>query len=227
VKEPLHVTRLRRRLTFANVTSCLALFIALGGTGYAATVAVNSVGKAQIRSNGVGKSEIAANAVGASEIATNAVRSSEIRRSAVGGSEIRADSVGAPEIRASAVGTAELADGGIAVADIAPAARADLVAERAIVTQTGTVTGTTTTAAHPSTGVYTVTFRRDVSACAYSATPAALPIAGATQSPPDGATVQVQSTGGAVVTVRTFAPGGNNAPVARDLPFHLLVACAA
>ena len=52
------------RLTYANVTATLALFIALGGTGYAAmSLPKNSVGAAQIRGRSVGHSELAANAV--------------------------------------------------------------------------------------------------------------------------------------------------------------------
>ena len=39
------MSRLRARLTFANVMSVAALFVALGGTGYAAIVLpANSVG---------------------------------------------------------------------------------------------------------------------------------------------------------------------------------------
>ena len=44
----------RKHLTFANVVSCLALFVALGGTGYAAIkLPKNSVGTAQIKTNAV------------------------------------------------------------------------------------------------------------------------------------------------------------------------------
>ena len=41
--------RLRQRLTFANVMSSAAVFIALGGTSYALTLPRNSVGARQIR----------------------------------------------------------------------------------------------------------------------------------------------------------------------------------
>jgi hypothetical protein len=51
--------RLMNRMTYANVTATLALFIALGGTSYAALkLPRNSVGSAQIRTGGVGSSEI-------------------------------------------------------------------------------------------------------------------------------------------------------------------------
>ena len=53
------IARLRDRLTYANVTATLALFIALGGTSYAAiTLPRNSVGAKQIRTNAVGSNEI-------------------------------------------------------------------------------------------------------------------------------------------------------------------------
>lgn len=69
---------LQRRLTFANVISITALFIALGGTGYAAvTLPRNSVGAVQIRKD--------------------AVRAGEIKRSAVAGAEIKNGSLTAVE----------------------------------------------------------------------------------------------------------------------------------
>ena len=63
--------RIRDRLTYANVISSLALFIALGGTSYALTLPRNSVGPTQIRSK----------AVGPTEIRTGAVRSRDVRGS--------------------------------------------------------------------------------------------------------------------------------------------------
>jgi hypothetical protein len=53
------VSRLRERLSYANVTATLALFIALGGTSYAAvSLPRNSVGSTQLRSNAVSSAEI-------------------------------------------------------------------------------------------------------------------------------------------------------------------------
>jgi hypothetical protein len=43
----------RRRLTFANVISCLALFVALSGAAYAAGLSKNSVGTKQIKNEAV------------------------------------------------------------------------------------------------------------------------------------------------------------------------------
>jgi hypothetical protein len=53
------LARVRSRISYANITATLALFIALGGTGYAAvTLPRDSVGAKQIRNRAVGSSEI-------------------------------------------------------------------------------------------------------------------------------------------------------------------------
>jgi hypothetical protein len=64
---------LRPRLSYANVVSSLALFIALGGTGYAVTqLPRNSVGNRQLKSNAVSSGKIRARAVQRSDLAPNA-----------------------------------------------------------------------------------------------------------------------------------------------------------
>jgi hypothetical protein len=50
---------MRPKLTFANVISCLALFIALGGTAFAAThLGKNSVGNKQLKANSVTNAKV-------------------------------------------------------------------------------------------------------------------------------------------------------------------------
>jgi hypothetical protein len=67
------ITRLRGRLSYANVTASLALFVALGGTSYAAiTLPRNSVGPKQIRSNAVRSSEIGNRTIQAKDISKRA-----------------------------------------------------------------------------------------------------------------------------------------------------------
>lgn len=59
-----------RSLTYANVTATLALFVALGGTSYAAiTLPKNSVGAAQIRAGAVASSEIKDRSIRLTDIA--------------------------------------------------------------------------------------------------------------------------------------------------------------
>jgi hypothetical protein len=56
--------RARRLFTPANLIACVALFVALGGTGWAGQVlSKNSVGTAQLKSNAVSTSKIANGAV--------------------------------------------------------------------------------------------------------------------------------------------------------------------
>src|SRR4051812_4326797 len=73
------LAQLRSEMSFANVTSVLALFIALGGTGYAAvTLPRNSVGSAQIKSHAVSSSDLKSNAVTSRAIKSHSVGLSDI-----------------------------------------------------------------------------------------------------------------------------------------------------
>ena len=66
--------KLVSRLTYANVASTLALFIALGGVSYAAVrLPANSVGAKQLKKHAVTSIKIKNRAVGATKIARNAV----------------------------------------------------------------------------------------------------------------------------------------------------------
>lgn len=203
------LSRARRRVSFANVTSVMALFVALGGTSYAAiTLPSNSVGKSQIRTAAVGQSEVASEAVGNGEIRSNAVRPPEIQTNAIGASEIRP----------SAIDSDELADKGIGAADLSDAAKtavADMngVTFRARATGAGVANGGNATAvATTGTGEYTVTLSKDVSACQYSATVEGT-TAGFITATPSAETTKV--------LVKTFDAAG----AAANAPFHLLVAC--
>jgi hypothetical protein len=63
---------------FANVTATLALFVALGGTGYAAiSIPSNSVGSAQIKPGGVATSDIKANAVTSGKVKDGTLKAND------------------------------------------------------------------------------------------------------------------------------------------------------
>ncbi len=96
------------RLSYAKVVATLALFVALGGTATAATLARDSVGAPQIKTDAVRSPEIRADAVRSSEIEADAVRSSEIEADAVRPSEIRDDAVRSSEIEDESVRIADL-----------------------------------------------------------------------------------------------------------------------
>ena len=64
----------RPRLTYANVTATLALFIALGGSSYAVTqLPRNSVGTKQLKRGAVTSDKVAAGAIGRRQIASDAL----------------------------------------------------------------------------------------------------------------------------------------------------------
>src|SRR4051812_19668504 len=70
--------RLRSRLTYGNVMSTLAVFIALGGTSYALTLPRNSVGSRELRSGSVGSSELKTGAVTGRDIKNRTIRLTDI-----------------------------------------------------------------------------------------------------------------------------------------------------
>jgi hypothetical protein len=191
------LARVRARVTYANTMSTLAVFIALGGTTYAATALPrNSVGSAQIRTN----------AVGSSEIRNGSVRSSDIRNRSVTLSDI---STSARTALRGAQGPA------------GPAGAAASTYRAAVNTGGGNPSGNARGVNHQGgTNEYTVQFDRDVSACVYSATLAAVQNGPTLEQPPAGR-VTVASAGGPNVLVRTFGADG----AAAQAPFHLLVAC--
>jgi hypothetical protein len=97
------LTRFRPR--YANVTSTLALFVALSGGAYAAaSLPARSVGPTQLKKNAVVRAKIKNKAVDGSKIATNAVNGSKVAADSLSGSDI-------DESTLAKVPAATLADG--------------------------------------------------------------------------------------------------------------------
>src|SRR4051794_37415285 len=70
--------RLRSRLTYANVMSTLAVFIALGGTSYALTLPRNSVGSRELKPRPVGASELKTGAVTSRDLKNRTIHLADI-----------------------------------------------------------------------------------------------------------------------------------------------------
>ena len=69
---------IRRRLSFANVTSMLALTVALGGTSYAAvTLPSNSVTSRQIKRGAIVGSDIHGNAITSSKVKDRSLKAGD------------------------------------------------------------------------------------------------------------------------------------------------------
>ncbi len=74
----------RRRPSAPLVVSFVALFVALGGVGYAATqLPANSVGNAQLKNGSVGNWKLKSNAVGGRKIINGAVGAKQVNSSQV------------------------------------------------------------------------------------------------------------------------------------------------
>jgi hypothetical protein len=115
---------MRKRLSFANITSVVALFLALSTGSYAAIILpANSVGSRQLRAKAVTPSKLAAHAVTSGKIATNAVRSGDIAAGAVRGAQVVPGSLTGADINLATLGKVPSA----AIADSAAVARVKTV----------------------------------------------------------------------------------------------------
>jgi hypothetical protein len=192
------LARLRARLSYANITATLALFIALGGTSYAAlTLPRNSVGSAQIRKNAVGPSEIKSRAVGSSEIRDRAIKLGDLSASA----------------RTSLRG---------ATGPAGPAGPSGVTYRAAVTSGGGSVRGNATGAGHVGGNEYRVFFgENNVSGCIYTATLAAVQNGPTLEQPPAGRITVANDSDSRAVLVKTYDATGN--PI--EAPFHLIVAC--
>ena len=103
-----------KRFSFANVTSVIALFVALGGTAFAAAtigandIKPNAVRAKHIKTGSVKRADIAKNAVNGRRIASGSVASADILNESVGAADLGTGSVGGLEILDASVSEAEL-----------------------------------------------------------------------------------------------------------------------
>jgi hypothetical protein len=112
--------RLGERVTYANVTATLALFIALGGVGYAASrLPKDSVGSKQIRENAVKASEQAPDSVDGSNLMDASVGADDLGPSSVGSGSIADGAVGIDDLGPDSVNGGKIADGSVAPGDLA------------------------------------------------------------------------------------------------------------
>jgi hypothetical protein len=110
------VNNLKRHLSVANVLSCIALFVALGGAAYAAV-------------------KIPPNAVKARNIARQAVTNAKIKREAVTSGKIKNGTINALDIGAGQVTSDKLATGAVTGKKIAKKAVSPrTIAEEAVTT---------------------------------------------------------------------------------------------
>lgn len=94
--------QIRKRLTYANVMSSVAVFLVLGG---ATAVAAGQLGK-----NSVGSKQIKKNAVTTAKIKKNAVSGAKIKNGAVDGAKVKDGSLTGSDINLGTLGTVPSAE---------------------------------------------------------------------------------------------------------------------
>lgn len=98
-----------RLLHPATIIATLALLVALGGAGYAAT----KIGTAQLKNGAVTTAKIRNNAVTTAKITNNAVNSAKLRAGAVRAADLGAGAVGAAALANGAVTAAKIGAGAV------------------------------------------------------------------------------------------------------------------
>jgi hypothetical protein len=77
------VSAVRRKLTFSNVVSLIALFVVLGGTAFAA-ISKNSIGTKQLKAKAVHTADIANGAVTTKKLKNDAATGAKVKESSLG-----------------------------------------------------------------------------------------------------------------------------------------------
>jgi hypothetical protein len=186
-----------RHLSYANVMATIAVFVALGGTSYAiATLPKNSVGSKQIRSGAVGKTEVRRGAVRSKQLHDGSVSLRDLSATTKASLRGQTGSPGPPG-PASVPFSAAVNSGG------------------AVRSTSG---GHLLERHEAGTGMYVLSFDRDMTAC----------YAVASLSKVDGGIVTLPN-GGEIVTEATLVGVNvrtrNSSGQPADLPFHVLISC--
>ena len=186
----------RKHLTYSNVVATLALFIALGGSSYAAlTLPKNSVGSKQLRAKAVGSSELRSRAVRGRHIAADSVTTSKLSRS-----------------------TREALRGNTGpMGPAGPAGPSGLTYKVSLDSNNRRIRGSEVGATPPERGLRIVEFERSIRECVATAT---LAKTNAEDRDPPPGRITVAQTGDDVL-VRTYDRDGNP----ENIGFNLIVAC--
>ncbi|MEK6277940.1 MAG: hypothetical protein AABM29_08010 [Actinomycetota bacterium] len=108
------LTRIRSRLTYANVMATIAVFLALGGATIAAVkLPKKSVGTKQLKNKAVSKEKLKNKAVSSKKLGDKAVGTAKIAGSAVTSSKIASNAVQTSDIGNEQVTRAKVADSAI------------------------------------------------------------------------------------------------------------------
>jgi hypothetical protein len=143
------VKQIRKRLTYANVMSSIAVFLVLGGaTAFAAT----KIGANELKANSVLTGKIKKEAVTTSKLKNSSVNTSKLANDAVTGAKVDEATLGQVPSAARAV----TADSATTAASANPEAFAKIEGNGTVVASLSKGIGAANVT-HPSTGTYCIT----------------------------------------------------------------------
>lgn len=125
------MSKLKRHLSVANVLSCIALFVALGGSAFAAVklnagqvkavnIAKQAVTNAKIKTQAVTSGKIKNGTVNALDLGAGQVTEEKLATGAVTGKKIAKKAVSPRTLATEAVTAEKLADGSVVASKLAP-----------------------------------------------------------------------------------------------------------
>jgi hypothetical protein len=218
--------QIRKRLTYANVMSSLAVFLVLGGaTAFAAT----KIGANEIKANSIKTGKIVKEAVTAGKIKNGAVTTSKIGALAVTTDKIATDAVTGDKVKESTLGEVPKAAlaanaerlGGLSAGGFERTVRWAVVSANA--GGATVVRGNATGAGRISPGNFFVSFPADIRNCAYVATNGDTE-AGA--GPAGEISVEQRAADNPTdIEVRTYNSAGAQTDPAAGDGFHIAVFC--
>jgi hypothetical protein len=101
---------IRKRLTYANVMSSIAVFLVIGGGAAFAALGKNTVGTKQLKKNAVTTAKIKKNAVNAAKIKSGSVNAAKLANGSVLGEKLAGGAVGTDQLADNAVTTSKIAN---------------------------------------------------------------------------------------------------------------------
>jgi hypothetical protein len=110
------VKQIRKRITYANVMSSIAVFLVLGG---GAAYAAKKIGSNEIKGNSITTGKIKKEAVTAAKIKNSSVTTAKIANNAVTTAKIANSAVSTDKIADSAVTNGKLANGSVSASKLA------------------------------------------------------------------------------------------------------------
>jgi hypothetical protein len=118
------LAKARARMTFANVTSLLALFVALGGTAYAAAtigsddVIDDSLLSEDIKNATIKGVDVAPNTLSSTRVIDGTLLSADVQDEALTAADIKNGTIGSSDVGANSLGGGRIADNSLKGADI-------------------------------------------------------------------------------------------------------------